>query len=32
MIPEVEEEVEMTATKLSTHEKFSAVSKFLSNN
>jgi hypothetical protein len=32
MIPEVEEEVEMTATKLSTHEKFSAVSKFLTNN
>lgn len=32
MIPEVEEEVEMTATKLSTHEKFSAVSKFLNSN
>jgi hypothetical protein len=32
MAPEVEEEVEMTATKLSTHEKFSAVSKFLTNN
>jgi len=32
MMPETEDEVEMTATKLSTHEKFSAVSKFLSNN
>lgn len=32
MAPEVEEEVEMTATKLSTHEKFSAVSKFLNSN
>jgi len=32
MAPEVEEEVAMTETKLSTHEKFSAVSKFLNSN
>lgn len=32
MMPEEEEEVELSATKLSTHEKFSAVSKFLNSN
>jgi hypothetical protein len=32
MVTETEDEVEMTETKLSTHEKFSAVSKFLNSN